>query len=48
MATKDEKLIFRCFELKENYEEDFSNELIKRFGNIYNFAMETLINLLCY
>ena len=49
MKTKDEKLIFRCFSCKKNYEKDFNKELIERFANIYmNFAMETLINLFCY
>ena len=50
MTTKDEKLIFRCFECKKNYEKNFNNkELIDRFANIYmNFAMETSINLFCY
>ena len=50
MTTKDEKLIFRCFECKKNYEKNFNNkELIERFTNIYmNFAMETSINLFCY
>ena len=37
MTTKDEKLIFRCFECKKNYEKDFNKELIKRFANIYEF-----------
>ena len=38
MTTKDEKLIFRCFECKKNYEKDFNKELIKRFANIYEFC----------
>ena len=29
MITKDEKLIFRCFSCKKNYEKDFNKELIK-------------------
>ena len=37
MKKKNEKLIFRCFNCKKNYEEDFNKELIKRFGNIYEF-----------
>ena len=50
MTTKDEKLIFRCFECKKNYEKNFNNkELIERFANIsMNFARETSINLFCY
>ena len=38
MKTKDEKLIFRCFSYKKNYEKDFNEELIKRFVNTYNFC----------
>ena len=38
MITKDEKLIFRCFTCKKNYEKDFNKELIKRFANIYDFC----------
>ena len=38
MKTKDEKLIFRCFSCKKNYEKDFDKELIERFANIYEFC----------
>ena len=38
MKTKDEKLIFRCFGCKKNYEKDFNKELIERFANIYEFC----------
>ena len=38
MTTKDEQLIFRCFECKKNYKKDFNKELIKRFSNTYNFC----------
>ena len=38
MKTKDEKLIFRCFNCKKNYEKDFNKELIERFANIYEFC----------
>ena len=38
MITKDEKLIFRCFTSKKNYEKDFNKEFIKRFANTYNFC----------
>ena len=49
VTIKDNKLIFRCFSCKKNYEEDFNKELIRRFTNKYmNFAMEILINLFCY
>ena len=38
MTTKDEKLIFRCFSCKKNYEKDFNKDLIERFANIYEFC----------
>ena len=38
MTTKDEKLIFRCFTCKKNYEKDFNKELIESFANIYEFC----------
>ena len=38
MTTKDEQLIFRCFECKKNYKKDFNKELFKRFANIYEFC----------
>ena len=34
MIIEYDKLIFRCFEHKKNYEKDFNEELIKRFANI--------------
>ena len=42
MITKDDQLIFRCFECKKNYEKDFNKELIKRFANIYEFCNEDI------
>ena len=38
VTTKDEKIFFRCFECKKNYNKDFNKELIKRFANIYEFC----------
>ena len=38
MSIKDDKLIFRCFECKRNYEKEFNKELIKRFANMYEFC----------
>ena len=38
MITKGEELIFRCFECKRNYKEDFSKELINRFSSTYKFC----------
>ena len=35
MSVKDDQLVFRCFECKKNYKNDFNKELIKRFANIY-------------
>ena len=46
MITKDDQLIFRCFECKDNYKKDFNKELIKRFANDMNFVMKTLINFI--
>ena len=40
--TKDEQLVFRCFECKNNYKKDFNKELIKRFANIYEFCNEDI------
>ena len=47
MTTKDDQrnctqLIFRCFERKKNYKKEFNEELIKRFGNIYEFCNEDI------
>ena len=42
MITKDDQLIFRCFECKKDYKKDFNNELIKRFANIYEFCNEDI------
>ena len=42
MITKDEKLTFRCFTCKTNYEKDFNKELIKRFTHTYNFCDNNL------
>ena len=38
MSVKDDQLIFRCFECKENYKKDFNKELIKIFANISGFC----------
>ena len=42
MITKDDQLIFRCFECKKNYKKDVNKELIKRFANIYEFCNEDI------
>ena len=38
MITKNDQLIFGCFECKKNYKKD----LIKRFANIYEFCNEDI------
>ena len=43
MITKDDQLIFRCFECKKNYKKDFNKELIKIFASIYEFCNKDII-----
>ena len=43
MKTKDEKLIFRFFSCKKNYEKDFNKELSKRFSNTYTVCNNDLV-----
>ena len=38
MKTKNEKLILKCINCKQNYEKDFNKELIKRFASTYEFC----------
>ena len=42
MITKDDQLIFRCFECKKIYKKEFNKELIKIFANIYEFYNEDI------
>ena len=42
MKNKDEKLIFRCFSCKKNYEKKINKELIKRFANTHSFCSKDL------
>ena len=42
LMFKDDQLIFRCFECKNNYNQDIDKELIKRFANIYQFCDEDI------
>ena len=42
IKTKNEKLIFKCFNCKQNYEKDFNKELIKRFASAYEFCNKNL------
>ena len=37
-ASKDERLIFRCFRCKKNCEKNFNKDLIQRFANTYEFC----------
>ena len=37
IKTKNEKLIFKCFNCKSYYEKDFNKELIKTFASTYEF-----------
>ena len=39
---KDDQLIFRCFECRNNYKKDFIKELIKRFASIYEFYIKDI------
>ena len=38
MKTKNEKLILKCINCKQNYEKDFNKELIKSFASTYEFC----------
>ena len=50
LTIRDNKLIFRCFRCKKNYEKNFNKDLIHVIDlQIHmNFAMEILTNLFCY
>ena len=47
IKNKDKKLIFKCFNCKQNYEKDFNKELIKRFMSTYEFCNKDL-NKICF
>ena len=38
MITRDDLLIFRCFECKKAHQKDFNKDLINRFANKYEFC----------
>ena len=40
--TRNEKLIFKCFNCKQNYQKDFNKELIKRLASTYEFCNKIL------
>ena len=42
IKTKNEKLIFKCLNCKQNYEKDFNKGLIKRFVSTYEFCNKNL------
>ena len=48
LISKDDQLIFRCFEYYKNYKKDFNKDLLKDLQIHTNFVMKTLINLFCY
>ena len=41
-STKNEKLIFKCFNCEQYYKKKFSKDLIKRFGSTYEFCNKDL------
>ena len=38
MSIRDDQLIFRCFECKQNYEKGFNIDLIKRFASTHELC----------
>ena len=42
MKVTDKKLIFRCFDCKNNYEKEINKELVERFSNTYEFCDKDL------
>ena len=38
MITRNDQLIFRCFDCKKNYRKDFNKDLINRFVNTCEFC----------
>ena len=42
IKTKNEKLIFKCFNCKQNHEKDFNKEVIERFASTYEFCNKNL------
>ena len=42
IKTKNEKLILKCFNCKQNYGKDFNKELTKRFVNTYELCNKNL------
>ena len=48
MIIKDEKLIFKCFECKKNYQKDFDKELINRFSSTYELCNEDITKFILF
>ena len=48
MITKDDQLIFRCFEYKNNYKNTLIKIYLKDLQVYMNFVIEILINSFCY
>ena len=46
MITRNDQLIFRCFECKKNYQKDFNKDLINRFANTYEFCNKNINRLI--
>ena len=44
-SFEDDQLIFKCFECKKNYEQDFNKDLSNRFPNKYRFCNEDMNEL---
>ena len=42
IKTKNEKLILKCFNCKQNYEKDVNKQFIKRFASTYEFCNKNL------
>ena len=42
IKTKDEKLIFKCFNCEQYYKKKFNKDLIKRFASTYEFCNKNL------
>ena len=38
MKTRDDQLVFRCYQCKNNYQKNFNKDLITRFANTYEFC----------
>ena len=45
---KDDQLIFRCFECKNNYKKNFNEDLTNRFVNTYEYCNKDINRFICY